>query len=402
MNSLTLVFIPILLFSVLLFVFSGFVSEFLFESREYQSYIKIIAAFLPFIVFSSMLEGFIRGLKVINLYVKLIIVSNVVNLLIIIPLVLIYGIPGAIIGILSSNILYVSFSIFYLKKNGIIDKFEFNLVFDKILFLKILKVSFVFLVSGAFFQLSLLLLRKIIIADLGLYFNGIFQSVIGISISYFGFIFLSLSTYSFPTISKLNTEPEIIDELNVNVKYIILLMVPLIILIYSFRFIVISILFSKDFYIAENLFSYQFMGDYFKALAWAIGIWLVPKMKLKAFLLLEIILNLNLVLIFYFLIKVVGKNIEYVSIAYLITYFIHFVLNYFFSRKLINFNFNSENLKLFIMSFVFIIPLIIISSNYYFIGNIIAVPVLIIWLMFSVKKSEYDELKLFLLSKLKK
>lgn len=402
LSSLSLVFFPVVFFSVIFFLFSGLISEFLFESIEYESYIKIISVFLPFIAFSSMLEGFIRGLKVINLYVKLIIISNIINLIIIIPLVLLYGIKGAIIGILTSNVIYITFSIYYLTKNKIIDKFEIIKEFDKELFYKIIKVSFVFLISGAFFQLSLLMLRKMIISDLGMYYNGIFQSVIGISISYFGFIFLSLSTYSFPTISKMSDIDDINSELNINVKYIMLLMVPLVILVFSFRYLVISVLFSKDFFPSESLFVYQFLGDYFKALAWAIGIWLVPKMKLKVFVLLEIILNFNLIFIFYIILLSGQNNILYVSVTYLIAYFIHFILNYVFSKKLINFGFTKENRKLFFISIVVLISAMLISQLSYMAGMIASLPVLALWFYLSIKKEEMLEIKKIFLSVIRK
>ena len=71
-SSLTLVLYPTITFAVLIFIFSGSVSYFLFESQDYSDYIRIISAFIPFIVLNSLLEGFLRGLKIIKLYTKII------------------------------------------------------------------------------------------------------------------------------------------------------------------------------------------------------------------------------------------------------------------------------------------------------------------------------------------
>ncbi|MEZ4692169.1 MAG: oligosaccharide flippase family protein, partial [Ignavibacteria bacterium] len=294
-SSISLIFFPAIFLAVLVFIISDNVSYFLFENYDYTVQVKIVSAAIPFIVLNTLLEGYLRGLKIIKVYVKVVIFSNIINIVIVISLLLAFGLNGALVGILSANVSYIIISLYYLRKNQLVMLNEFRFYFDRELFRKIVKVSFVFLASGALFQFTLILMRKIIIAKYGIYYNGIFQSVIGISLNYFAFIFLALSTYSFPTVSKIESKSELIDELNINVKYIIHILVPLIILVFTFRRIVLTVLFSKDFMSAENFFQYQFFGDYFKALAWAIGIWLVPKMKLRIFLLLEVILNLNLV-----------------------------------------------------------------------------------------------------------
>lgn len=394
-----MLFFPAIILSIIIFIISDSVSYFLFESYNYTVQIKIISAAIPFIVLNTILEGYLRGLKLISIYVKVIIITNVINLFIILPLVYFFGLNGALTGILFSNVIYIIVSYYYLSKKELIMRKEFRLNFDSALFNKILKVSFVFLVSGALFQFTLILLRKLIITNFGIYFNGIYQSVIGISLNYFGIIFLSLATYSFPTVSKLHTNSELNNELNVNVKYIIYILVPLILLIYTFRKLVISILFSSDFIPAENFFRYQFLGDYFKALAWALGIWLVPKLKLKIFLLLELILNINLIVISFLFLNVFKMSIEMISLAYLISYLIHFVLNYHYTKKILNFTLLDSIKKIFLVSFLILIPVILISDINDIAGYILIVPVLILWFSISIDKYEKNEIKNFILSK---
>ncbi len=401
-SSATIVFYPTFFFSLIFFLFSGTVSGFLFDTSDYSLHIKIISLFIPFLVLNSLLEGYLRGLKVINVYVKVIIVTNLFNLIVLIPLVWFLGLMGGLYGLISAFVIYVFVCVYQLKKNNLIDKPEFRKTFDRTILKKIIRVSFVFLISGALFQLSLLLLRKIIISELGIYYNGIFQSVIGISMNYFGFIFLSLSTYSFPTISKMFNDSDISAELNVNIKYIIFLMVPLIILLFVFRSTIISVLFTKDFLVSEDLYAYQFLGDYFKALAWATGIWLVPKMKLKPFLILEIILNINLVFITYLFINYFGAHLELISLSYLVSYIIHFLLNYFITARLIDFRINRENLRLLVLSLLFMISIILISNYNKMYGYIIVIPLLFFWISISMKKEELLEIKKLVYSKLRK
>jgi len=368
------------------------------ESAEYSGYIRIISLAIPFIVLNSIMEGFLRGLKQIKLYVKLIIVSNIVNLLFLVPAVLLFGITGAVYGLISSYLIYVIVSFFTLKKEGLLQGIRLFKSIDGALFKKLLKVSFALLVSGAMFQLTLLILRKMIISEFGMYYNGIFQSVIGISVNYFGFIFLSLSTYSFPTVSKLFLNEEISNELNINVRYIVSLMVPLIIVLFVFRSFVISILFTSEFLPAEELFAFQFLGDFFKSLSWSIGIWMIPKMKLKEFLLLEVILNFNLIFFFWFMLAFLGNNLYFVSLSYLLAFAIHAVLNYVVAKRSLNFSFGNKNRMLLIVSLTFLIPVIFVSQYYVSIGYWLIFPVLISWLVLKIKKKEFEEFKVLLFS----
>ena len=397
-SSINMVLYPTILFSVIVFLLSDSISIFLLESAEYSGYVKVISLAIPFIVLNSIMEGFLRGLKQIKLYVKLIIVSNVVNLLFLVPLVLLFGITGAIFGIISSYLIYVVFSFITMKKEGLLQGIRLFRSIDGTLFKKLLKVSFALLISGAMFQLTLLILRKMIISEFGIYSNGIFQSVIGISVNYFAFIFLSLSTYSFPTVSKLFLNEEISSELNINVRYIVSLMVPLIIILFVFRSFVISILFTSEFLPAEDLFAFQFLGDFFKALSWSIGIWMVPKMKLKEFLLLEFILNFNLIFFFWFMLAFLGNNLYFVSLSYFLAFAVHAVLNFLVAKRSLNFSFGNKNRKLLIISLIFLIPVILISQYYVSIGYWLVFPALVSWLLLVVDKKEFKDLKGLLIS----
>jgi hypothetical protein len=166
------------------------------------------------------------------------------------------------------------------------------------------------------------------------------------------------------------------------------------------RFFVVSLLFSKDFYPGEILFSTQFPGDLFKGLAWAIGIWLVPKMKLRAFVILEIILNLNMIFIFYFLNSVMGADLKWVSLAYLTAYIVHFMLTYVFTRRELGYRLGHNNLKLLLLGLSLIVIVILLSQYSLIWGYVIALPVLAIWMSLAIKKHEYVQLKNIVMSKL--
>ncbi|MDZ4713764.1 MAG: oligosaccharide flippase family protein, partial [bacterium] len=243
-NSLNLVIAPTIIAAIFIFFFANWISVQLFSSEDFTLYVKIIAILMPFVIFNSLFEGFFRSLDRINLYVKLNIFANIFGIFVIVLGTILFGLLGGLVGILSINIVYVFLSIYFVIKLDIFSFKSFNLKIEKEFLVKLIKVSFVFLVSGGLFQLTLLIIRKTIISDFGIYYNGIYQSTIAVSLNYFGFIFLSLSTYSVPIISKLFSKDDINNELNLNIRYINLLIVPLVAIAFISRYLIIAVLYS--------------------------------------------------------------------------------------------------------------------------------------------------------------
>ena len=102
-SSISLIFFPAIVLSVLVFLISDNVSYFLFENYEYTVQVKIVSAAIPFIVLNTLLEGYLRGLKIIKVYVKVVIISNIINIVVVVSLLLAFGLNGALVGILSTQ-----------------------------------------------------------------------------------------------------------------------------------------------------------------------------------------------------------------------------------------------------------------------------------------------------------
>ena len=100
-------------------------------------------------------------------------------------------------------------------------------------------------------------------------------------------------------------------------------------MIFVFREFVIALLFTKDFIASQSLYKYQFIGDLLKALSWVVGLWLIPKLKLFLWVLLDLILSINFIIIYILLLNFYSNGLESLAIAYLISNAIHFLLNYF-------------------------------------------------------------------------
>ena len=229
------------------------------------------------------------------------------------------------------------------------------------------------------------------IQSYGIEGNGLFQSIFNISIFYFGFIFTSLSSYTFPKISRMKNDSDLTSEMNNTIRFIVLVMVPLILSLVIFRKYILLLLYTSDFLSAESFFKYQYLGDFFKAVSWVLGIWLIPRSKLFFFVLFDLILNFNLIFIYKLFINYTDFGITGVAVAYLISYFIHFVVNLILARKIISFRFTGQNFKLLWISIFTLVILTFISFSSAVAGYILIIPTALFWFLLNVKRNEIGE-----------
>jgi O-antigen/teichoic acid export membrane protein len=391
-TTVIVLLLPVFISFLLTFIFAGEVSEFLFDENVYSGYIKVLSVFFPFIVSFALFDAIYKGIGNISLYVKSLILSMVVSLVISVPLVIFFGIGGAIYGLTINYVFFVFYSILKFKKLNVF-RFKFSsFKINRDILYELTKIGIAFLVAGALYQLTLLILKKMIIEKYGLDGSGLFQSVLNISLFYFGFIFTSMSSYTFPKISKMENNSSLASELNTTIRFISLIMVPLVLILIVFRYLIVLVLYTSDFLVAEPFFQYQFLGDFFKALSWVLGIWLIPRSKIFFFLLFDIILNVNLIMIFKFILDYTDLGLKGVSFAYLSAYVFHFIINLVLTRKVIGFRFTNKNLKLLISSLAVITGLTYLSFQNLLYGYILFLPVFLGWIFFNLSISEMKEM----------
>lgn len=393
LNSLKILTASSLIFSLLIIIFSGYISGLIFDDGKYYYFIIFLALSIPFSTFSGFLEAYLRGLRNINLLTKLLISSAVVGFVFTLIMVFLFQLDGAVIGALFNTLLSGTIYFIVMKKQSLIPKLKIFTKFNKKIINNIVKIGLASLIVGSISQLVLLLIRTITINNMGVFGNGIYQSVLTISLNYFGFIFVSLNTYSFPKVSSLKLNNEIVEEINLNFRYIMFLMIPLIAFIFVFREIVIALLFTKDFSSSEPLYKFQFFGDFFKAFSWVLGLWIIPKLKLFLWVSLDIILSANFLLIYIFFLNFYQISLSSLAIAYLISNLIHLILNYIASKKYINFKFKPKNLSAAILGLILLIALVCISEYRILFGYISIIPVLFFWFFYALSKSEWAFVK---------
>ncbi|MFM4994982.1 O-antigen translocase [Aeromonas sanarellii] len=171
--------------------------------------------------------------------------------------------------------------------------------------------------------ISLILVRTILIQQVGWEAAGHWQAVWKISEVYLGVITMALGTYYLPRLSSLTGTDAIVNEINNTARVIIPIVALMALVIYFSRDFVIRLLFTPDFYTARDLFLVQLSGDLIKITSWLYAYPMLSKGATRWFIMTEIVSSFTLILLTYIFVCSVG--VEGAPIAYLVNYVIYFL-----------------------------------------------------------------------------
>ena len=316
----------ILLLSIVIpisLLLSGQLSSWLFNNSEFYWVIIIACCSLPFAVISTLINSVINGQQKYKRYVTLGMISTLISAIITISLVYFYSINGALIAVsLNSGVIGCVMIAISIKQPWFKVKYwwgKTELEQRK----KIGGYVLMAITSALTAPISLILVRNILVSNVGWEVTGQWQAVWKISEAYLSIVTISLSTYYLPKLSGLIKIGDVIKEVNKTAFVIMPLVVFLGLCIYFFRDLVISLLFTDDFINARNLFLIQLSGDVMKILSWLYAYPMIARGATKLFIATEIIFSILLVILSYIFIHYYG--VSGANMAYFINYIIYFI-----------------------------------------------------------------------------
>ncbi len=390
-KSLIIVFFISLIFTVSTIFFSDFISILIFDNIEYRHYIILIAFSFPFVLWVSILDAFLKGIKKFNTSVKISISISFVSVITTAILVLYKRIEGAVIAFLLNALLSFLIYFFVMLKQKYI-RFSLKGILKKSPEIKLIFIiGIAYLITGAAEQFSLLSIRTFIVKYLGTDLNGIYQSVASISNNYISLFFITMTTYAIPVLSEMKDTQLMNNEVNNFLRFTISFIVPVIAVTFVFREVLIVLFFSKNFMSSKDLFFYNFLGDFFKALTWVFGAWLIPASKILLWSIIALLYHILYFVIFFILLNY-GLSLFSPVLAYSLSNFIVCIISYYYLRKLNNFRININNKISLLFSVLFLFTIMITSQIDTVIGYFIIAPLLFIWMKFAITKSEIKEL----------
>lgn len=171
---------------------------------------------------------------------------------------------------------------------------------------------------------SLILVRNILIEQVGWEATGQWQAVWKISEVYLGVITMALGTYYLPRLSSLVGIDAIVSEIHKTARIVLPIVAILALSVYLLRDVAIWLLFTKKFHAARDLFAVQLCGDVIKIASWLYAYPMLSRGATKWYIGTEIVFSLSFVGLTHIFVSYAGIN--GVTIAYLVNYFICFLI----------------------------------------------------------------------------
>lgn len=322
-----------LLLGLLLLIGCRLISELIMLTPQYWYVFAIFGFTILFYGLNHLLVSVVNGYKQFKKYVKVNIVGSIFGVAYTVCLVLLWGLPGALISAVTFQSFMIVVSVIMLRKLRWLRKDYFIGKFKKAVASNYFKYSLMTLTSAMVVPVVQMLLRGYVMAEISEVEAGWWEGMNRISNMYLMVITTSFSVYYLPRLSELHDKAELRHEILKCYKIIIPMLLCGFVLLYILRFFIIRLLFTQEFMPMSQLFIWQMAGDFFKICSWLLAYQMVAKAMTKFFITTEICFSssrLILSLIFLRLDGIVG-----LCQGYLVNYIIYFIVMMVAFRKVI-------------------------------------------------------------------
>lgn len=332
-NALRLSLICSIIVALFLFFCSRQLSKLILLSSDYY-YVYIIFGLTIFLfTLNHLIISILNGYKEFKLYVKVSIVGTFVSLLYSTILIILWGLPGALINAVTFQSIMFFVTLWMCRRLPWMKSKYFLARLNKTVVKKYFGYSLMTLTSLAMLPVSQMLLRGYVISELSTEEAGIWEGMNRISTMYLSVITSALSVYYLPRLSEITCTLELHNEIFKCYKIIVPFLLVISIAIYGLKHSIIWLLFTPDFYPMENLFAWQLCGDFFKMTSWMLSYLMVAKAKTVLFITTEIVFTFSYILLSFLFIQYNG--IVGLTQGYLINYFLYLIAMVFFFKNII-------------------------------------------------------------------
>jgi O-antigen/teichoic acid export membrane protein len=366
-KSYTIIVTVMLILSIfLLLFFSNKISIYIFGDLKYYNYFLIGLATLPILVLNSISIAVLKSFKKIKYIARSQVYVILIGFLFFVPLIFLWGLNGAVVSVTISFLIALIFNNFFARKkilNPLNLKIRdvFSSKVSKVLIKELLMFAGFGLTTGLYIIFIDIASRSIVITKLGIDQIGIYSPVITWSSLFISFVMPSIGTFLFPRFSEAKSNVEICGILNDALRFVTLLMIPVLLLCIPIRYQIIPLFYSKDFINAAQYLPWHFLGTLFYLWMYPFTQAMTPTGRIKIYGVLVIIMQTIDFAVVYFLTPIIGMYGWMLKFIISPTLFLIFYL-IFFSRNL-NFHIYKKNiiLMLYLLSSFF---MLIVMESY--------------------------------------
>jgi len=299
-------------------------SKLVMLTPQYWYVFAIFGFTIIFYGLNTLIVSIVNGYKQFNKYVKVNIVSSLFGVCFTVTLVLLWGLPGALISAVTFQSLMIVVSILMLRRLEWLRKEYFIGKFRKAIASQYFRYSLMTLTAAFTTPLVQMFLRSYVMTEISTTEAGWWEGMNRISNMYLMVITTSFSVYYLPRLSEITDRKELRHEIIKAFKVIIPMLLGGFTIIYILRFFIIRLLFTPEFMPMSQLFIWQMAGDLFKISSWLLAYVLIAKAMTRISILNEVLSSLTYACLGYFLIKFNG--IVGLTQSYLIIYIIETIV----------------------------------------------------------------------------
>ncbi|EKP0306345.1 O-antigen translocase [Aeromonas veronii] len=298
----------------------------LFQDQKLAWILIATVCVLPLAAIGTLCNSVINGQQLYRRYVGLGMLSALISGGVMLAMIVLYNIEGALLAAaVQAALIGVVMLIANLRQPWFRMRYWWGVVEPKAR-KQIGGYMLMAITSALTVPVSLILVRNILIDQVGWGATGQWQAVYKISEVYLGVITMALGTYYLPRLASLSGVDAVVREINKTTKVVIPIVAAMAIGVYIFRDVVISLLFTEAFRGARELFAIQLLGDVIKITSWLYAYPMLSRGDTKWFISTEILFSLIFIVLTYVLVKqngIVGANIAY-ALNYAIYFFVVF------------------------------------------------------------------------------
>lgn len=378
-----LVWVTGLLGSLLVLVFSPWLSQISFGNNDYTLGFAWLSVTLLISQLSSGQLVILQGMRRLRDLAKANLCGSALGLVVTVPLYYIWGLDGIVPGMIGTSFLALSLS-WYFSRSVILPRVAVSMSQTWASGNAMVRMGFLISLSGLLTVGGGYIVRIFISQTGGIEDVGLYAAGFAIINTYVGLIFNAMATDYYPRLSGVVHDNELCREtINQQAEVAILILAPILILFLICAEWVIKLLYSDQFLLVTEMLYWAAFGMFFKAASWAIGFLLLAKGASRLFFVSELVVNMYMLgfnlLGYYF------GGLKGLGLSFLCSYFLIYVQIYVIAKIKYNFSFSKK------FNFLFLTNIILFSISLYAIINkfhlsVVVVCSIIISLIISIVK----------------
>lgn len=311
--------------------FASYFSQLAFGNEEYALYFRFVSIVLLLDQLCVGQTVLLKGTFHYRYMAKASLLGSIVGLFFTIPLYYIGGVNAIVPVIVITSIIHLVFSSFYSRK-VIFQKAALSIrdifVKGRTMIVMGLALAMSSVVSASSVYIQRVILSNIgSIEDVGLYTAGI-----GIATQYINIIFTSISSDYSPRLASVSGDnDEFIKTINRQMKLLITVIAPMIILFIVLIREITILLYSDKFLPISGMLEWVMFGMFFRATSWSISYALIARGDAKPFFFCEVLgttCSVIMSILGYYL-----YSFEGMGVGFCVSYIIYTLVLYFVGRK---------------------------------------------------------------------